>query len=174
MNYLLLYAQKAKGMKLPQANDVGRIMEIIEIVGMGSNDSKKVAKKIGFDVRQSSYYRDAAEILGFLDPRNPYHLTDLGRQYLVSGQQDREKMMLAALYRFPLISIIISCLESELVKIASRQSLEDLSEKITKLDRTVVVRRTQTVLAWIDWIQRRNGILEIDKDMIRLSRQTTL
>ena len=83
MNYLLLFAQKAKGMKLPQANDVGRIMKIIETVGLGSNDSSKVAKKMGFNVRQSSYYRDAAEILGFLDPRRPYHLTDLGRQYLV-------------------------------------------------------------------------------------------
>ena len=174
MNYLTLFAQKERGLKLPQADDVIHIMEIVELAGLGNADAKTIAKKIGFDVRQSSYYRDAAEILGFLDRRKPYHLTDLGRQYLVSEGITREKVMLAALYRFPIMSIVVSCLTSSLVTAVSRQAIEDLASTITKLNRSVIRRRVQTIFSWMEWIQGHGGVIEVDKDLVRLSAQSKL
>jgi hypothetical protein len=71
-------------LNIPQADDVNKILQFPFRVFEGYDTSEKMIKAFGFVQRQSSYYRQAAEILGLvrLESDKKYKLTDIGEQYL--------------------------------------------------------------------------------------------
>jgi hypothetical protein len=64
---------------IPQADDVNKIIQFPLRVFEGYDTSQKMIDAFGFVKRQSSYYRQAAEILGLVEQdKNRYKLTDRG------------------------------------------------------------------------------------------------
>ena len=171
---VVLFAPKKRGVKIPQADELDRVIQVIERAGLGVRDSRGVANIMGFNPRQSSYYREAAEILGFLNPSKKYHLTDTGRQLLVSDQQKRTKLMSAALIRYPVITAILSCLQSEVCEEVSRNDIIALVLAIRHLDRTTAERRAQTIMSWLRWLQTNVGIVEVEENGVSLGTQMKL
>src|SRR5713226_1445135 len=100
--------------KVPQADEIPRVMKLVDLVGQGVKNATSIAEKIGFDLRQSSYYREAAEILGFLDSQETYKLTSLGSLFIVSDESTKSNLMVCALLSDPIIGRITSCLQSRL------------------------------------------------------------
>ncbi len=155
----------------PQADNLEKVKNLIEIVGLGLRSSSDVAKKLRMDPRQSSYYREAAEVLGFLNARKPYTLTDVGRQFLLSDDTVKLKLMVGALLRVPIIAHTVASLQSRVVTSVTRQDLEDLVKRASNVRGTTVKRRAQTILAWMRWMGDNHGILSVERDTIRLQAQ---
>src|SRR5207245_985895 len=124
--------------------------------------------KMHFDRRQSEYYREAAEILGLLNRRKRYSLTDLGRQFFVSDDLTRLRIMVCALLRYSIIACVVACLQSHAVKSVSKSDIEKLIEGISSLRPATVERRGRTILAWLRWLAQNSGIVIVVGDVVRL------
>lgn len=166
-----MIAPKARTFRAPQADEIDKIGQFVEIVGLGAKDPAAVARRLNFDKRQSSYYREAAEILGFLNVRKRYTLTDLGRQFLVSGSTNRTRLMYFALLRNPLIGTIASSLESRLVNSISKGDIAQMIKESSRLDNETVQRRAQTILAWMKWMAQHGEIIEVRGETAKRARQ---
>jgi hypothetical protein len=70
--------------EIPQADDVNKISEFPLRVFEGYDTADKIKYVFGFVNRQSSYYRQASEILGLVsrDNHGRYRLADMGEEYL--------------------------------------------------------------------------------------------
>jgi hypothetical protein len=69
--------------KIPQADKIEKITQFPLRIAEGYDTSEKMMGAFGFTIRQSSYYRHAAEILGLVrNDRHRYKLTDKGEEYL--------------------------------------------------------------------------------------------
>src|SRR5712664_1725239 len=110
--------------KVPQADEIPRVMKLVDLVGQGVRNAASVAEKVGFDPRQSSYYREAAEILGFLDIQEAYKLTDLGSLFVNSDEITKQRLMICALLGEPIVGRIMSCLQSHLMRTISKREVE--------------------------------------------------
>ncbi|SRR6266581_4765509 len=168
-NLLLLFASRERNLRIPQADEVERIGELIELVGLGLRDSDGIAKRMHFNLRQSSYYREAAEILGFLNPRKRYSLTDLGRHFLISSHEDRIRLMVCALLRNPIINDVTCCLRAHVVATVSFRDIEDLVTLKGRLRSTTIPRRTRTIMGWLRWLSKHYGMIRVVHDEVRLS-----
>lgn len=171
---VVLFAPRKRGVRIPQADELDKVIQVVERAGLGVHDSKGLANLMGFNPRQSSYYREAAEILGFLNPSKKYYLTDIGRQLLVSDQQKRARLMSAALIRYPVISAILACLQSGISEEVSRKDITALVVAIRHLDQTTAERRAQTIMSWIRWLQTNIGIVEVEEGGVTLAKQEKL
>jgi hypothetical protein len=146
-------------------------MKLVDLVGQGVKNAASIAEKIGFDLRQSSYYREAAEILGFLDSQETYKLTSLGSLFIVSDESTKSKLMVCALLCDPIIGRITSCLQSRLLRTVSRGDIEQLVVYVSELQGETIRRRAQTITAWLKWLQQNWGIISFEGDVIRLETQ---
>ena len=171
---ILLFAPKKRRVRIPQADELDTVVQVVERAGLGVKDPRGVANLMGFDPRQSSYYREAAEVLGFLNPRRKYNLTDLGRQLLVSDSRKRVRFLSAALIHYPIISSILACLQSGLCEEVSRKDIATLLRMVSHLDQTTIDRRTQTLMSWLKWLQTNLGIIEVNDTRVTLASQTKL
>ena len=171
---LIILSQRERIPKVPQANEINRIIELVEKVGEGAHDAKTIGKRMSFDPRQSSYYREAAEMLGFLNQRKHYSLTELGKQLMVADPTARTRILFLSLLRFPVTGIIVESLEAGLQEWITKDEIEVYMAKVSKLNPDTVKRRTQTILAWLKWLAKNGGIIEVSNDVVRLSSQYRL
>ncbi len=171
---IVLFAPKERVFRIPQANEVERIGTLIELVGLGARTSRDIARKMEFKPRQSSYYREAGEVLGFLNSRRPYTLTDLGREFLVSSSEKRIKLMVWALLRNPMIVEIMSALRARIVLSVSIGDIEGLVGSVGRLKRTTVRRRAHTILAWLRWLHSHYGIISVNRNVVRLANHQVM
>ncbi|MBV6467265.1 MAG: hypothetical protein PGMFKBFP_02612 [Anaerolineales bacterium] len=82
---------------VPQADDLNKILEILTLINSGQNTVTEIADHFAFDVRQSSYYGEAAEFLGLVTRnRGVFELTERGFQF-VSTAPSRQQFYIAKL-----------------------------------------------------------------------------
>lgn len=144
---------------VPQANELSRVLELLEIVAAGTNTPNSVADHFIFDVRQSNYYREAAEYLGLMYSENgEYRVTDLGHEVLEAAV-DQKRVVLAR-------SVINSWIFADLIAYAKTNGSFD-SDKIdaviastrtaagvARYSGDTIRRRRQTIESWIRWLER--------------------
>jgi hypothetical protein len=87
---------------IPQTDDVNKIIQFPLRVFEGYDTSKRMIDAFGFVIRQSSYYRQAAEILGLIIPgdNHRYKLTPKGEQYLRLPAEKRAGFICKLLLEF--------------------------------------------------------------------------
>ena len=96
-----------KRMNIPQADDINKIIEFPLRVFEGYDTSEKMINAFGFVKRQSSYYRQASELLGLvvLD-KNKYKLTQKGEEFLKLPAEQKSNYVCKLLLEFPIINEI--------------------------------------------------------------------
>jgi C-terminal AAA-associated domain len=167
---VLLFASKGQ-VEIPQADEVDRIIALVRLVGKGVRNAKAIAEALRFDVRQSSYYREAAEILGLLDPAEVYTLTELGRRFVASDELTSTKLMVCALLNYPIVAQIASILQSRLVTSVHKNDIELLISQESEVHGTTVQRRAQTIIAWLKWLHESSHVIAVEGDVVRLEAQ---
>lgn len=161
--------------RIPQADDINKIVEIPFRVAEGIDTAEKMANHFGFDKRQSSYYREASEILGLVElNRHTYSLTDKGRQYIQMPTHMRMKYFTKLLLEFPVINQIFLNLTVDRDKPATKTQVVDILRDNSDLTGSTLLRRSQTIFAWFKWIQRNVGLVEVSKEKVSFSRQMKL
>ena len=155
-----------KGMVIPQADDVNKIIEFPLRVFEGYDTAEKIRNAIGFVNRQSSYYRQAAETLGLVEMLNgnKYGLTVLGNKLLKLTGTERATFVCKLLLQFPILNDIFIEISSDRLKVMTQQDLEHLIRSKSNLTGNTVLRRSKTIIAWSRWIRNNLGIVEVSKN----------
>ncbi len=172
--YQEVSADKEK-LKIPQADDLNKIIEFPFRVAEGMDTAQKAAKYFDFAKRQSSYYREATEILGLVELRgNRYYLTDKGEQYIRLPTPIRMKYFCKLLLEFPVINQIFLNLSLERDKPVTRNDIVEILRQNSRLTGSTLGRRAQTIGAWFRWMHHNVGLVEVSKDKVAFSRQLKL
>jgi hypothetical protein len=162
--------------QVPQADSVDKIMAFPFRVAEGLDTSEKIKGAFAFTVRQSSYYRQATEMLGLVSMENDrYNLTVEGERYVRLPTDERMAQMCRLLLGYKLMSEIWIRLSVDRKTMVSMKEIESLIEERSDLGGTTLHRRAQTIVAWFRWIQSHLGIVDVDSfGNISASRQSRL
>lgn len=162
---------------IPQADDVNKIIEFPLRVFEGYDTAEKIKHQFGFVNRQSSYYRQASEILGLVsrDKRSRYKVTDRGEEFLRLPSQQKSHYLCKLLLEFPIVNEVFLEASIDPTKVIGRQHIVGLLKKHSHLTGSTLGRRAQTIISWFKWIRNNLGIVEVDNNGdIRISRQAKL
>ena len=163
--------------EIPQVDDVNKIIEFPLRVFEGYDTAEKIKHSFGFVSRQSSYYRQASEILGLVSRDNgwKYKLTDRGEEFLRLSSHQKSEYLCKFLLEFPIINQIFLEVSIDASKIIGREYIVGLLRNYSHLSGSTLGRRAHTIISWFRWIMNNIGIVEVDKNGdIRISRQTRL
>ncbi len=153
---------------IPQANDLDKVIEFIFKVDEGLDNYSSVAEYFQFDKRQSSYYREAAEALGFIYlDKGRYYLTEAGEHLVSLPLKDRNIFFIDILLDFNLVRAGIDILKER--KILTKQDTEQLVESHSNLTGTTVGRRAESLRSWYKWIAEATGTFTYEGTTFRLS-----
>lgn len=148
---------------IPQANDLDKVQELIFKVKEGVNNAVSIAEHFGFDRRQSSYYREAAEALGFITLKgNTYYLTDSGLHLISLEIQERNLYFARVISNFDLVKRSLDLLRTQ--GKLSQNSLARIIAQHSDLSGTTVPRRASSLFAWLRWISTNTGAYTIDNE----------
>ncbi len=155
---------------IPQADDLEKIMELPVQVSMGKTDGRAIATYFRFTQRQSSYYRQAAEMLGLVEMRaNRYYLTSVGRSFVRLAMPDRNRAMTELLFKHPVMQEVLKKLISRPEKPVTRGDIIATISRMSALTGTTPRRRAQTILSWFRWMQTNFGLVVVERQKIWLA-----
>lgn len=147
---------------IPQANDLTKVIELVFKVHEGTNHYKSVAEYFGFNERQSSYYREAAEALGLITAvKGIYSLTETGKQLVSLPTEKRNLFMLELLSDFDLVKDGLSLLKEK--GQLTQGDIEQFIKQRSKLSGSTVPRRAGSLVSWFKWISAATGLFAFQK-----------
>lgn len=145
-----------KKLTIPQANDLDKVQQLIYMVSQGRTNAAEVAEKFGFNPRQSSYYREAAEALGFITLSGPnYTLTNAGRQLVSLDAEDRNVFFARAVNEFELFKRCMDLLQRK--GSLTRHDIEAIIGSMSDLSGTTIPRRAASIESWLKWVAAKTG-----------------
>jgi hypothetical protein len=159
--------------KIPQADKIEKIIQFPLRIAEGFDTSEKMMGVFGFTIRQSSYYRHAAEILGLVrNDRYRYKLTDRGKEYIRLPAEKKASFICKLILEFPIINSIFLDISSDPGNVITRQDIIRLLKRRSDVTGDTLFRRTRTIISWFKWIRNNLGIVEVDTEgNIRFHRQ---
>ncbi len=138
----------------PQANDIRKVIDTIVAINIGIDNNSKLAEYYEFDIRQSSYYSNAASYLRFIEINNgEYKLTELGKSFINSGPAERRAKVANSLLSTP----VLFEMSRRYFKLELIPSLDDIATIIkghrTDLQsKSTLMRRASTMISWLNWL----------------------
>ncbi len=163
--------------EIPQADDVNKISEFPLRVFEGYDTADKIKHAFRFVNRQSSYYRQASEILDLVsrDQGGKYKLTHRGQEFLQLPSERKSHYLCKLLLEFPIVNEVFLDISINTNKVIHRRHIVELLKKNSDLTGSTLTRRAQTIISWFKWISNNLGIVEVNNNGdIRISRQTRL
>ena len=152
----------------PQADDLNKIMQLLLAIDEGNTTRDELAIYFNFDVRQSSYYAEAAEYLGLILRRHGEALyTDRGADFLFAAI-DEKPLYLAKLI---VNSWIFQALNDQARAKGSFDS-SDIERVLAeaqdehgkpRYSGSTIPRRRGTIVAWLRWLADTVGCYEEDR-----------
>ncbi|MHA1420431.1 MAG: DUF7226 domain-containing protein, partial [Candidatus Heimdallarchaeaceae archaeon] len=162
---------------IPQADDIHKIVRFVQEVSKGKNNSKLIADALKFTPRQSSYYRQAAEILQLISLENTkYVLTERGKDLVRASSKEIPKLIYNQIISIPIIEELIIVIKTNKDNQIIYDELIPFIKKKTNLADTTVKRRLRTLFSWFKWIEENIGTFIVSKNKISLKtgHHTTL
>lgn len=147
----------------PQADNFERVLRVPLLVGGGEASAAVLAEAEQFHVRQSSYYRRAAEALGLVRASDErYRLTPLGEDFVRLNAVERNKLAAKQMLRIPAVYDVVRSVVDEPGRELSKVDLgRALVNRDPRLSGSTVARRAQTLVAWLRWLQASTGIVSV-------------
>ena len=155
---------------VPQADDVAKIAELPHLIATGLKTSVDLARHFSMDRRQGSYYGQAAEALGLVVLRGAnYELTAEGLEYMQKPVPERNEMLCRRMLQLPLFHEALTSMLFATNRAIDRKTMMTLI-RARGYSGTTLGRRTRTLLAWFEWIERTFGLVEVRRDEVSLER----
>ena len=119
---------------------------------------------LGFVNRQSSYYRQAAEMLGLVEITEGYRyrLTEKGEKLVKLSGQARSSFVCKLLLQFPIINEIFLEISSDRNRAITSKEIGNLIVRNSGISGSTVMRRSRTIISWFKWIRNNLGIVDVD------------
>jgi hypothetical protein len=146
---------------VPQANDLDKVIELVFKVSEGLTNYIKIARYFEFDLRQSSYYRQAAEALGLVFTENrEYKLTKTGKQLVGLPAQERNIFFANIVMDFKLVRELMALL-SKKGNISKADFVKVIADN-SNLSGSTIPRRADSLMAWFAWIADTLNVINYD------------
>lgn len=144
--------EKFKNIPFPQADDFSKILKIININNPLDIKNNGIMKIIlgGISDRQVQYYVTAVIFLGILDPHK--NLTNLGSEIRALNEYNQKILICRLIVSNPIFGEVYFS-EKILGCTLNREDIVCIMKKyLTYTSEEVYIRRAQTVIKWIEWI----------------------
>jgi hypothetical protein len=156
-------------LKVPQANDVAKIIDLPLAVAQGDTDLTQIAKRYDFDRRQALYYVQAAELLGLLQKRGSrYFLSRLGHTYISLTPSQRKEAVVRRMISVAIISAVIRELVISPLHRVTRSEMETMVVSRAGISGATVARRVQSMFSWFSWLGDEIGLFRVSKDSVAI------
>lgn len=147
---------------IPQANDLDKVVDLIQLVSDGQNSKPKIAECFEFDERQADYYANAAGYLGIVEraetsQQSEFQLTTFGKKFLnLKLRAQRTKALVEQMATDPFFREVFQALANNnfIDALVSAQEIASLIEKHSALSGTTPMRRASTIKNWLRWLTR--------------------
>ena len=160
-----LWFNKEPNIQFPQANSFERVINICELLYINDVEKNFITEEYSFDVRQSSYYLDAARYLGLveksldLDGHDCYTLTQLGKSLFSMSYKQRQAKLIETILSYKSFYLTYEAYrnnnempsKAEIVSYIRQAGVVDPKTGLPYSDSTNK-RRASTVSAWVRWI----------------------
>jgi DNA adenine methylase len=161
----LLVPQASHTTYVPQADDPSKLVALLEGVAEGLTTADQLAARFQFDPRQSNYYGEAAEELGMLERQRGrgFSLTPLGSLIVKHTSDLAAKEVIQRIFTLPVFrEIAQSAVKTGNPTIPQDQIPQMISRASQgRYNETTVRRRTQSVVAWLNWIGEVTGTIRV-------------
>lgn len=151
--------------QFPQANSFERVINICELLYINDVEKNFITEEYSFDVRQSSYYLDAARYLGLVeksldsDGHDCYTLTKLGKSLFSMSYKQRQLKLIETILSYKSFYLTYEAYrnnnempsKAEIVSYIHQAGVVDPKTGLPYSDSTNK-RRASTVSAWVRWI----------------------
>lgn len=161
--------RKIRTADIPQADDLGKVLEVVSAVSEGATSYQRIAQEIGVVERQGRYYRLAAEIVGLIrrTSRNKVQLTETGQGFVKAGQAKKKAILADAIAGTRLFQRVLPFLESKREEGCDRAGLRRFLKSVTRqTGPTMIPRRTHTIVSWLKHaglVRQRGGRFFLEK-----------
>lgn len=156
---------KEPNIQFPQANSFERVINICELLYINDVEKNFITEEYSFDVRQSSYYLDAARYLGLVeksldsDGHDCYTLTKLGKSLFSMSYKQRQLKLIETILSYKSFYLTYEAYrnnnkmpsKAEIVSYIRQAGVVDPKTGLPYSDSTNK-RRASTVSAWVRWI----------------------
>ncbi|MGA7556977.1 MAG: hypothetical protein WBW54_24785 [Candidatus Acidiferrales bacterium] len=143
--------QPPRGVPFPQADDLSKIIDAVEILSSEPQNKFELAEKFDVDPRQGDYYGNSAIWLGLAEKSNhDFSLTQQGASFARLDRAGRLAKLTELVTRVPIFN--------EAAKEYARDlepDIHDIARRVMrdfKLSESTGERRAETVRAWIRWL----------------------
>lgn len=141
------------GVPFPQANDLKKVRDVINLIYSGINTRGSIAAYWDIEDRQGDYYANAATYLGFVERENQaWALTEMGCHYIELPTSRRKRAFVEAILKRT-VFYMLAVMMSEKNKVPKRQIIKDVILKHTNVSDTTAGRRSSTVNSWLQFIK---------------------
>ncbi len=157
---------------IPQADNIDKIRSIPELLNKGFDTPSKFGKINNMTTRQGSYYLEAARALGLVEKKNgSYTLTSIGMEIAGVDKQKQNQILVKCILGLPIIDEIIRLAEVRGLEGVSRDDIISLVAQRTGYKKTTLVRRSTTLLSYLDWVSKKNKIIIIRYNKVYYNNQ---
>ena len=162
-----------EGIPFPQANSFIRIVDLImQIYNINTPLSQEdIISNYAFDIRQSQYYTNAAIYLGLIQKNADreqgltYSITERGINIIERTPKRKNLAFVECILEKKVFNQTLGIYLQADSKPTINQVVQIMSQSQLNLSPQTMLRRGQTVLAWIDWII---GLTPIQESMATL------
>jgi hypothetical protein len=139
------------GIPFPQADDVRRVIDMVDAIGAGVSNRAAIANRYNFHGRQADYYANAAAYLGLLE-RNAggFELSPIGQQFRRAPLNRRYEIFLRQLVARPVFRPIAEHFATS-GSLPSHEQVSGIVSAVTSLTGATSMRRARTALSWMRW-----------------------
>lgn len=141
------------GIPFPQADDMRRVIDIVDAIGSGVSGRASLARRYGFDGRQADYYANAAAYLGLLERgARAFQLSSLGHQFVTLPLNRRHETLLRQIVARPVFRQVAAHIASR-GECPAVEAIAEIVTRVTGLTQATAARRAKTVLSWFRWVR---------------------
>jgi hypothetical protein len=142
----------------PQANDLDKVVDLVQAAAADGLNKSQIAEAFGFDERQGDYYANAACYLGLLRrAEGNFEVTPAGTAFnALRSRAERTRALVGVMLGIPSLREAVRLLverEFRVEKIGNGELAAVIRER-TGLKASTPERRASTLRAWLVWIAR--------------------
>jgi hypothetical protein len=142
-----------KGIPFPQADDISKIIDVVEILSSGPEDKAGIAEKFDVDPRQGDYYGNGAAWLGLAEKSDGgFTATPKGEEFSSLDRSQRLARLAEMVSAMPVFhDAAFEQVQSGQIdtQLAARSLVRNFG-----LSQSTGDRRALTVRAWIQWLAK--------------------
>ena len=149
---------------VPQANDLGKVFELVWSFDGPTQSPSEVATRFEFDPRQAFYYIEAARELGLVQSveRTRLALTQAGLSIRGSDESGALRLFIERVVANPVVrgalDAVLSSPDDHVPKAAISKLVEEASRG--RYQRSTIGRRTESLISWMKWLENNSEFVK--------------